>query len=450
MEQKQKGRHLLPILILVFIGIFLLNQITLYTSDDYTYHFFFKGEYPIAPLQKIESLSDLVTSQINHWTNLNGRFLAHTLVQLFMQVDKSVFNLFNSLAFLALGWLLASFASRLAEVSRPSPFILVSSYLYLWWCLPEFGKTALWLSGSINYLWSSLFYLSWFYAILFWKPRLKSGLPLILLGLLAGATNENTAPAIILSCGLYLGYLLLRKKEVNLSKWLSLGLAIFSFYLILSSPGSHHRASKTTTGLSTMFHSLMEVFKLQRYYLLVVYLLVAALFYFIYRREQLAREEALKLSMVLLAHLASTYVLIFSPETPGRVFFGPSLLVGLLIISQLSKLSPSKNGIPPLRLAFFSLLLATAVSYVFVFYDNFKSYRQVQHQYQMIQEAKAQGHRTVTIPMLSEAATLYNPYHTTANLGEGDEYWFNQWMAAYFGMDKIAGLKLENKKSHQE
>ena len=47
-----------------------------------------------------------------------------------MQVDKSVFNLFNSLAFLALGWLLASFASRLAGVARPRPFILVSSYLY--------------------------------------------------------------------------------------------------------------------------------------------------------------------------------------------------------------------------------------------------------------------------------------------------------------------------------
>ena len=442
-ERKTK----LPLFLLIFVvfsGIYLLNHFTLYTSDDYTYHFFYQGEYPTEQLREINSLTDIISSQISHWYKWNGRFVAHTIVQIFMQFDKIVFNLVNTLTFLALGIIIAHFAKKLSRIPHLKSWNLILSYFFLWWFLPEFGKTALWLSGSINYLWSSLFYLSWFYAILFWKPRLKSGLPLILLGLLAGTTNENTAPAIILSCGLYLGYLLLRKKEVNLSKWLSLGLAIFSFYLILSSPGSHHRASKTTIGLSTMFHSLMEVFKLQRYYLLVVYLLVAALFYFIYRREQLAREEALKLSMVLLAHLASTYVLIFSPETPGRVFFGPSLLVGLLIISQLSKLSPSKNGIPPLRLAFFSLLLATAVSYVFVFYDNFKSYRQVQHQYQMIQEAKAQGHRTVTIPMLSEAATLYNPYHTTANLGEGDEYWFNQWMAAYFGMDKIAGLKLEN------
>ena len=41
---------------------------------------------------------------------------------------------------------------------------------------------------------------------------------------------------------------------------------------------------------------------------------------------------------------------------------------------------------------------------------------------------------------MPEPATLYNAYHTTANLGEGDDYWFNQWMAAYFQMEKISGI----------
>lgn len=57
---------------------------------------------------------------------------------------------------------------------------------------------------------------------------------------------------------------------------------------------------------------------------------------------------------------------------------------------------------------------------------------EVTHQYQLITEAKIKGQSTVELPLLSTPRTLYNAYHTTANLGEGSEYWFNQWMAAYF------------------
>lgn len=54
------------VLILIFALIFLLNYFTLYTSDDFAYHFFYQGEFPTEQLKNISNLSDLVQSQINH------------------------------------------------------------------------------------------------------------------------------------------------------------------------------------------------------------------------------------------------------------------------------------------------------------------------------------------------------------------------------------------------
>ena len=64
--------------------------------------------FPSANEQPVRSLFDLITSQMNHWKVWNGRFTGHSIVQIFMQYNKEVFNVFNSSVFLSLGILIDS------------------------------------------------------------------------------------------------------------------------------------------------------------------------------------------------------------------------------------------------------------------------------------------------------------------------------------------------------
>ena len=175
--------------------------------------------------------------------------------------------------------------------------------------------------------------------------------------------------------------------------------------------------------------------------------MVIVLAVYLFKQQRLKQEQLVHLALLLLAHFASTYILIVSPEIPQRVFFGPTVLLIIICLSLLDQVWPDIALRKATKMGMLAVITATSLAYGFVLFDNYKSYREVKYQYQLIQEAKRQGQLTVEVPTLSEPATLYNAYHTTANLGEGDDYWFNQWMAAYFQMEKISGISPKNEKS---
>ena len=57
----------------IFLLIYVLNHFTLYTSDDYVYHFIYQDSMPTGNEQPIKNLMDLITSQVTHWQVWNGR-----------------------------------------------------------------------------------------------------------------------------------------------------------------------------------------------------------------------------------------------------------------------------------------------------------------------------------------------------------------------------------------
>ncbi|MGZ1041804.1 DUF6056 family protein, partial [Streptococcus thermophilus] len=97
------------------------------------------------------------------WKVWNGRFTGHSIVQIFMQYNKEVFNVFNSSVFLSLGILIDSLSFEIASNKHRKHQVLYLAiiFLILWWFLPEIGKTVLWISGSGNYLWTAVLDLLW-------------------------------------------------------------------------------------------------------------------------------------------------------------------------------------------------------------------------------------------------------------------------------------------------
>lgn len=87
------------ILSIVGIAFLILNILTPEYLDDYLYKYAFVNgkadtNYPI------QTINDIIYSQINHYQAFNGRVLIHTFVQLFTGIlGKGVFNLVNALVF---------------------------------------------------------------------------------------------------------------------------------------------------------------------------------------------------------------------------------------------------------------------------------------------------------------------------------------------------------------
>lgn len=80
------------VMLAVFLTMTLLSFLTPMIADDYNYCFSF------ADGRRISSVGAIIESMIAHRSAVNGRIVAHSLVQLFLMLPKAVFNVANGLA----------------------------------------------------------------------------------------------------------------------------------------------------------------------------------------------------------------------------------------------------------------------------------------------------------------------------------------------------------------
>ena len=195
--------------LIIFIVMVVLNHFTTPTlSDDVLYHFIFQYDES-APVQPIESFSDIITSQWVHYHIINGRIVIHTIIQLILWLmNDHVFHVVNALMFVVLIKVAAPLSSPQGGKTKPSPLgeregalrrgvRLLTTHLILFTLLfvvmNGFQGEMLWNIGSVNYLWTSVAVLSF----LLWMRRIKErpiSLKYILLSplaLLVGCTHEG-------------------------------------------------------------------------------------------------------------------------------------------------------------------------------------------------------------------------------------------------------------------
>ena len=417
--------------------IFHLNRLTLFTSDDYTYHCVYQGYLPTAHPKRINGLFSIVKSQINHWQLWNGRFVAHSIVQFFLQFKKVYFDVFNTLAYLTLMFLLLSI-SKVKEVVKITPVSYLLLFIFLWFYLPEIGKSVLWVSGSGNYLWTSVIYLTYFKCIISIANREISnlkGIGIMILGFLAGACNENSSPALLLMAFLYLIIHYPYKSKGTIFGLGSLFTGGLGFLLMIKSPGSQKRG-----GMALNFDVLKNNFRLildsliQNYWLIYI-LIIILLIILVIKKVQLSIETVSLLSILVIGHFASTFALVLSPETPKRTFFGAVLFIGIVLFSLINILNQRiRKSVFVISLL---LMILFVQSYLSVNNDLTKSFKEVSNQYSILYDAPQNS--DVMLPLLSTPKTDYNAYQLTSNVKTDPNDWFNRWMAVYFEKKTITG-----------
>ena len=182
-----KKQQTIIILASIFIMMLVLNLLTPLLADDYSYSLSTDNT-------KINSLMDIINYQIQHYLHWGGRTVAHTIAQCFLMFPKFIFSIVNSLMYIILIYLIYLHAKDNSTTQKPILLLLI--HLGLWFLLPVFGQTCLWLVGSCNYLWTTVIIL-----LLLLQYRKSSGnndtikqvIGTFLLGIIAGWTNENTS-----------------------------------------------------------------------------------------------------------------------------------------------------------------------------------------------------------------------------------------------------------------
>ena len=136
-------------LFIIAIAMWVLNYLTPESGDDYWYKFIFVGK-DIDVEKPIISFKDVMISQYTHYFYVNGRSVVHILVQLFTGIlGKPFFNICNAVVFVLFIYIITHLCAKVTALN----LLLASSFVILLY--PTFGVTALWMTGSINYLWSS-------------------------------------------------------------------------------------------------------------------------------------------------------------------------------------------------------------------------------------------------------------------------------------------------------
>ncbi|HGJ5865957.1 DUF6056 family protein [Arsenophonus nasoniae] len=441
---KIKNNELLKQLIIIvttFILMLALNKLTMYTSDDYSYSYKYQT-MPSDSIEKIDGIESILQSQIKHYNVQNGRFVAHSIVQYFMQYNKTVFNIFNSIAFIILGILILEIVKTSTPIHKKS-FSLFLIYIFLWFIIPEFGTSVLWLSGSCNYLWTSIIYLSFF--LIFLKNKKISIISLVFysfLGFLAGATNENSAPAIILMAILFTIYNYIKYKNIKINNIYGIAFAITGFIVMMMSPGTRIRGD-VDRNFDFLVNTVRRSISVDAHVFMISYILVIVTIIIWIKSRKINQDSVIFILILFTGHFSAIYSMVLSPEMPFRTTFGAATFLVIIEIHLINKIIVSykyKNFLKLLDSKKINYILFTCflISYLYAIKDINNTYIEISKQVEILRASKSDSN--VFLPMISKPKSSYNAYLGTANLTEDKDSWFNSWMASYYGVRSITGV----------
>lgn len=256
-----KSYNRIILFIVFFIIFFLLNRFSPFINDDFYYAFIMEDGFGNSITHKpIESFNDILASQTWAYHNHNGRFIVHSLVQLFCSQNLiSTFRILNSLLFI---FLLIGICKIVRKNCLNNNLDIFITGLLLFLFIPMMGTSFLGnISCAINYLWTSCAII-WF--IILWEfcieKEIHSKLTLLLAciySLFCGALQESFSIGISAALLLYciINYYKVNKQTLFICILFVLGCCFVTF-----APANFSRlASDESSGFEIMNYILRLV-----------------------------------------------------------------------------------------------------------------------------------------------------------------------------------------------
>lgn len=442
---KKNGINWLIITVVaVFCGMLILNLYTPYIADDYQFKFIFGTALPL------KNGADAALSVRNLYMQWTGRSVAHSIAFLFLLGNKLIFNIFNTVVFVVLVLLMCKHICGRKNITA-AMFAVVTAMA--WFFIPAFGETVLWLTGSANYLWPMVLILLFLlpYRLNFEagerKARKWETACMFLFGILAGWTNENTAGAMILFVAAFL--VLYRIKKLPIPRWAYSGCAgaVIGFGIMMAAPGNRVRSISLQTSqplLEQIKDRLKDMLWVLAHdlNLLMIVVLLAVLGYVLLKMYR--KHEALAPFFYGVAGAATIGAGILSPAVPVRAYFGAACFLmiasGFVINEIITRFLSDAT-----RKSVLIVLLGVAAlpSFVAAYQDLSGTYQMMKYREVSIRLEQEKGNSNVTV-IQAKPATPYNPLYRLDDLQEDKNFWVNQKVAQYYGLQSIVGMSEEN------
>ena len=424
----------------VFFLVFILNFLTVKTSDDLGYSI-------------NRGFIDMFRLEYVQYMNWTGRSVAHIIARIFLSLPKMIFNICNSLLFAVFIKLIAMHAA--GEKEKVTPMLYGLSALAVFLFVPLFGQTVLWETGSCNYLWTTsiiLFFL-WFYREALTKNEPKPVWFLavyFLLGIIAGWTNENTGGACILmiTCFLFVYF----RRHIRHEPWMYMGLfgAVLGFLTLILAPGNAIRAQDFVNSGGKAYEIVHDIVnfinvvgtpsaQLPLWIAFGVFTGLAIL-------QKTAVNELFVSASYAAAGAAAVFAIVLTPVSVefDRSMFGATVLIiiGALGILALLEQDKMKNILCAGLAGALSVLAVRNYGYAL----NDLAYTRYQYQVReaWVYEQKQMWNLSPVVPEInSEFFTKYNAMYGLNDILESETFVNNRNYALIHGLNFVTSTTLE-------
>ena len=315
-------------MILIFVSMLCLNFLTPLLADDYSYGLNLNEK-------RIASIMDIFDYQVWHYFNWGGRTVAHTLAQILLVFPKAVFNILNSFIYTALIYLIYLHGCFNKD-NEDNSYMLLLIHFILWFIIPVFGQSFIWLVGSCNYLWTTviILYFLWLYRRNTLSEKWYNLLFMFILGLLAGWTNENTSAGLIIILVFSLIINKVETKKFELSKTRLFGIigTLAGFIIMICAPGNYIRSAEfkddTFIIIKIIKRTLDITNNLENIILPLLIVIIILISLKIYHKKKIEKETY----TFILGGFAAIYAMVLSPTFPGRAWTGAIIFFVIAIV----------------------------------------------------------------------------------------------------------------------
>ncbi|WP_373483484.1 DUF6056 family protein [Acetobacterium sp.] len=443
MESRKTNLLLFSAIVAVtFTYMVFLNFKTPLIADDFVYTFIFATSKPVM------NFGDIINSQISYYTTWGGRVVAETLTQLFMFLGKDVFNIANSLCYL-----IFCLAVYFLAVGRKIRFeLLLLTTVLIWFFIPMFGQTVMWLTGSCNYLWCGTIILLAILPFRLYEEKQTKLLNSIWFALamspiffISGITNENTAGAMILIMIMFCAVYFKRNIRIPAFAFTALFFSACGFGCMIFAPGNSLRvenesavAEVTMMVGSNPIITRLSYFAYNLYALMPLVILVTIAFVLLKNqidRNEKDRKALVNFGIFTVAATAAMLVMLLPPKFPPRAMFGLAAFLIIAVVYAFSRLK-----LTPERISKFVLIPGCAVllfyimSWGYVGVDAITVNKQYIARVQIIQEHKNEDF--IQVPEIVPLSS-HNGMYGLKDVQLDPNHWVNRALADYFGIPNI-------------
>lgn len=431
------------IMSVVYAALLLMNFLVVPTSDDLGYSI-------------SNGIIDIFRREYLQYMTWTGRSVAHIIARSFLAMPKLVFNLFNSACFVYLCWMIYCHATGSRKKNQPILFGLIVTLVFL--CVPFFGQTVLWETGSCNYLWTTSIILTflWPYRISLENEKRHPEwywLAMIPAGIIAGWTNENTGGALILMIILIMA---LRKlRHMTIPVWMLTGLAgaVSGFAVMIMAPGNKVRAADfvSTSGKAyQLIHDITDTLSvLDHTGALLPLLLAISVFTVLIWKHKEANDKCVLSLCYAASGIAAVIAIMLTPVQVlfDRSMFGATILILISLIMLLNQaLAAGYQRVLSAGLS--ALLLLTCFRYIRAIADLGYTKYQYDAREVYVEVQKESGNLNPVVPQIyREFETGYNPLHGLNDITEYPKYWVNKSYEEVHGLEGVQSTPLDQWKS---